>query len=340
MATVHLLSAAAQSTAPWDYAFDDLERMRRSADRDRRGVHALTDDPATADVILFVENCDPIRHYFEVRRHPVYRAHRDKCFLFCRHDFPVAFLPGVYASIPARWHDPSRTRGGLYLNAFDHPFITYDETPTPRDYLYSFIGQAGTHSLRSALMQLPPEDGFLFDTTPYWPYAELPVETRTALERQYADVAARSKFVLCPRGRGASSIRLFEMMRMGRAPVIISDEWTPPDGPDWSAVSVRVAEDDLDRLPELLRGRADEAEEMGERARRCWEQWFSEEATFHRVTNWCLDIQAAQGQRSSPWSHVLPQLARPPYLKMALRTAYGQLPARKKRPQSSAARVG
>jgi hypothetical protein len=242
----------------------------------------------------------------------------------------VPFLPGVYASIPRRWHDPARTRGGLYLNAFDHPFVQYAPEHTHRDYLYSFIGQVGTHPLREALMELPAKsDGFLFDTTPYWPYADLSAATREALEQQYVDVAARSRFVLCPRGRGASSIRLFEMMRMGRAPVILSDAWTPPDGPDWDAFSVRVPESEVGTLPDVLRARADEAEAMGERARRCWEDWFSEEATFHRVTNWCLDLTAERSsRRAAPWSHVLPQLLRPLYLRTFLRTAYSQLKTR------------
>ena len=330
MATVHLLSAAARASSPWEYAFDDLDRMRRSAAADRFGVHTLTDDPTAADVILFVENCDPMRHYLEVRRHPVYRADPERCFLFSRYDYPVPFLPGVYASIPQRWHDPARTRGGLYLNAFDHPFIEYTPASIARTHLYSFIGQVGTHPLREALMDLPDDEGFLFDTTPYWPYAELDDETRDALEQQYVDVAARSAFVLCPRGRGASSIRLFEMMRMGRAPVILSDEWTPPDGPDWNAFSVRVAEKDVARLPHLLRERADEAEAMGERARRCWEDWFSVEATFHRVTDWCLALKTERPARlGAPWSYVLPQLMRPQNLRPFLRTAYERLENRR-----------
>jgi hypothetical protein len=328
MASVHLLSAASLAADPWDYAFDDLERMRRSATQDRFGIHALTDFPEQADIILFVENCDPIRHYFEVRQHPVYQKHRDRCFLFSRHDYPVPFLPGVYASIPNRWYAPTRTRSGLYLNAFDHPFISYDPTPTPRKYLFSFIGQASTHPLRSKIMDLPDKDGFLFDTTAYWPYADLPAETQKALEAQYVDTAQQSKFVLCPRGRGVSSIRLFEMMRMGRAPVIISDDWIAPTGPDWSSFSIRVAEADLPRLPSLLRNRADDAEDMGRQARLCWEDWFSEEATFHRVVNWCLDLkEAAPSAAGHPIIEVLPQLLHPQYLKTFLRTGYERLRA-------------
>ncbi|MFO8100167.1 MAG: exostosin family protein [Salinibacter sp.] len=296
--------------------------MRRSAETDRFGVHRLADAPSDADVILFVENCDPVRHYLEVRRHPVYRAHGPRCFLFSRHDFPIPFLPGVYASISRRWYDPARTRSGFYLDVFDKSFLP-DAMPTAdRTYLYSFIGQLSTDPVRTALANLSHPDQFVFDTSSYWPYADLPADTRAELETQYGEVARQSRFVLCPRGRGASSIRLFEMMRMGRAPVIISDEWVPPSGPDWSAFSIRVAESDIPGLPALLEARADDAIAMGRRARAAWDEWFSPESAFHRVTNWCLDLQNTQ---TSPWRtpyRVGRQLAHPTYLRSFMRTAF------------------
>jgi len=43
-------------------------------------------------------------------------------------------------------------------------------------------------------------------------------------KQNYARLIANSKFVLCPQGVGPSSLRLFETLLMGRAPVIISDE--------------------------------------------------------------------------------------------------------------------
>ncbi len=39
-----------------------------------------------------------------------------------------------------------------------------------------------------------------------------------------------------PRGIGASSVRIFEAMRAGRAPVIISDDWIVPPVGDWGSV--------------------------------------------------------------------------------------------------------
>jgi hypothetical protein len=322
MASVHLLSVAARSAAPWPYAFDDLQRMHRSAAADRFGVHRLTDDPAAADIILFVENCDPARHYLEVRRHPVYRAHRDRCFLFSRHDFPIPFLPGIYASINRRWYDPERTRSGFYLDVFDKAFLTETSAATDREYLYSFIGQLSTDPIRAALTELTHPAQFVFDTSDYWPYADLPDDTRQALEAQYVEVARQSRFVLCPRGRGVSSIRLFEMMRMGRAPVIIADDWVPPSGPDWDRFSLRVPEARVGDLPALLEARAEEAVEMGLHAQAAWNDWFAPGAAFHRVADWCLELQATRP--ATRWRtpyRVGRQLTEPKYFRSALRTA-------------------
>ena len=50
--------------------------------------------------------------------------------------------------------------------------------------------------------------------------------------------------MICPRGWGSSSIRLFEVMEMGRVPVIISDAWVN-EAPKWADFSVRVSEADV-----------------------------------------------------------------------------------------------
>lgn len=295
--------------------------MEHAASCDRFQHHECTDNPDQAAVILFVENADPIPHFFrEVRTHPYYQQHAEKCFLHTKSDLPVPFLPGVYASLQQSWHRPSRTRTGGYLKAFTHHFIEADVPVENQDLLYSFIGKRSTHPIRDQVLALNHERQFLFDTTPYWPYGELDDATRHKLEQQYADVSLRSKFILCPRGIGTSSIRLFESLRMGRAPVIISDDWVPPEGPDWSACSIRVPEDQVDRIPQLLEAREDDAEVLGCQARQVWDDYFAADAIFHRVVEWCLSIK-----RSRPLPErllrftVLSQLLHPIYGKALLR---------------------
>ncbi|MDQ2919268.1 MAG: glycosyltransferase family 47 protein, partial [Verrucomicrobiota bacterium] len=136
-------------------------------------------------------------------------------------------------------------------------------------------------------------------------------------------------FVLCPRGVGASTIRLFETMRMGRVPVILSDEWVPPVGPLWEKFSVRVAEKDFAQVPRLLEEREHMAVPMGQLARREWEEWFSPEVAFHRVVDYCLAIK--EGRR---WPEALArwpvylQLARPFHFRRLLRRKFDELRGR------------
>ena len=41
-------------------------------------------------------------------------------------------------------------------------------------------------------------------------------------------------------------------MMLGRVPVIVSDQWVPPDGPDWESFSMRVKEREVDTIPAML----------------------------------------------------------------------------------------
>ena len=318
MATVYLLSSAHGEGPGRPHPFDELIRMQEAAACDRFGTHQVVEAPEQADLILFVENCHTLQHYREVRRHPVYQAHAERCALHSRHDQPMPLLPGVYASLTPRTHHPERTRTGGYLKAFAHHHARYAAPLQKPRYLYSFIGKVSTHPVREALMQLPDDKAFLFNTDPYWPYGALSADQQRELQTQYRAVSLNSAFVLCPRGIGTSSMRLFETLRMGRVPVIIADDWIPPVGPDWDACSVRVAERDVAHLPDLLRARQDEVPAMAAAARAVWTSWFSREVTFHRTVDWCLDVVPA----SHGWSwDTLPHLLSPTHLKSAWRYA-------------------
>lgn len=339
MATVLLTSAAPASDPSWPYPYDELERMRTSAQSDRFGVHTRTKDGSAADIILFIENTNTARHFFHVLSHTLYDQYPHKCYLFSRHDHPIPFLPGVYASLPQRWHRKDHTRSGSYLKAFGHTHVRFDPLIEPGAYLYSFLGKTSTHPIRDRICALTHPRQVVQDTSPFWPYGELTETARQELQDNYRRVSHESSFILAPRGEGASSIRLFESLRMGRAPVIISDDWMPPEGPDWEAFSFRVAEAEIEQIPDLLERHEHRAPEMGRRAREAWENWFSAEATFHRVTEWCLDIQASRSSASSrPYLKALPQCLSPRYARIVGSTLKRHL-FRRRHPSSTAPEV-
>jgi len=192
------------------------------------------------------------------------------------HTFP--FLPGLYTSVPRRWYRADRMRSGPYLDMFiderhvvHRPFDTHSA-----DRLFSFTGSfnTATAAVRERLHKLRDHGrGLVRDTTER---AEAigtidddadRKQARSQFRKEYADLMAESWFVLCPRGRAPTSVRLQDTMKIGRTPVITSDEWVPPEGPDWNSFSIRVAERNVSQIPKLLEEREPDARAMGKRAR-------------------------------------------------------------------------
>jgi hypothetical protein len=130
-----------------------------------------------------------------------------------------------------------------------------------------------------------------------------------AFWQQYAEAIQQSAFGLCPRGIGTSSVRIFDVMQSGRVPVILSDDWVLPDGPDWASFSILVPEKDVESIPERLEAKRGEAERMGRLARKAWEDWYADDVVFHRVVQWCCDIRDQRVLREAilRWS-VYPRL--------------------------------
>ncbi len=294
MTRVLLLSAA---PAGHERAYLDLEQLRRAATLDRFGVHRVVERPEDAELILFVETSGYAGYYFElVRRHSLYRSRRADCYLFCSTDKLIPMLPGVYASVEQSWYWGSWTRSSHYLGVLERGHMRYSSDQCECLYLFSFVGSTASHPVRRKLMSVSHPRALLVDTQAA-PGDPSP-RSGEDYEREYAQNIKRSEFVLCPRGGGASSLRLFETMMLGRVPVIISDQWIAPSGPDWDSFSVRVNEAELDTIPHVLEERASEAARMGETARAAWLEWFSESASFHRVVESCLELAQSASSRA------------------------------------------
>jgi hypothetical protein len=72
---------------------------------------------------------------------------------------------------------------------------------------------------------------------------------------EFEDVLAASEFVLCPRGFGRTSFRLYEAMSFGAIPIYIWEEveWLPyPEEIDWNELIVSVHTDQISELPGII----------------------------------------------------------------------------------------
>jgi hypothetical protein len=327
MARVLLLSATPEDDQT-DFNLAPLQEALRCAELDRFHIHSVVANPDTADLIIFVEFYGAGWYFARVRRHPLVKRHREKCFLFSANPLVIPLLPGVYTGVEKSWAT-SRTRPGFYLGRPLNEFTTYTAPAHDLPYLFSFMGSVRNAAVRAQLATLRHPRSFFQNTTDDFDRVlnrTIDRQERLDYHRRYAELTKATKFVLCPRGVSASSVRLFETMRMGRVPVILSDGWVAPIGPRWNEFSLRVQERNFARVPALLEKLEPEAVKMGRLARTEWERWFSEEVLFHHLVELCLDIRAKRKlpESWSRWAAYL-QFLEPFHFRRVLGTIYRRL---------------
>jgi hypothetical protein len=221
--------------------------------QDEVAVHLLERDPARADALLFVDlhqhPDDPA--LAQLRHHALVRKYRSKVYVYDERDQPFFTFSGVYASGTPRISRRFPIVGGPY------PHLLTRLTPRHQepDLLFSFRGDGSNSRVRSAMLELSHPRAVLEDTRGVNFFDGSPErfgEASLAAQLAYAELVARSKFILCPRGSGVSSFRLYETLSAGRVPVVISNDWLPPPRVDWDACTVRIREDAVDTIPVVL----------------------------------------------------------------------------------------
>jgi len=251
--------------------------------------HTLVPTPHQADLILFLGN---IGDYPEaLLESATYRAFPDKCTLYTEQDQFVPLIPGVYASA----HSSRHTRvgrvfsfdyissHGRFTNAFVQPYTSAD-----KKFLFTFQG-GSTCILRKRLFNLNFDrpDVLIENTSTYGHWLETPAADQIDRQRRYAETLNASHFVLCPRGAGVSSIRFFEVLRAGIAPVLIADRFELPPGIDWDKFLIRVKERDIARLPQILAPLISTAAERGRLAREAYLANFADHVAFDKIIALC-----------------------------------------------------
>jgi hypothetical protein len=231
-----------------------------------------------------------------IRDHPVARRHWDRVMVYDERDVPWRSFPGVYVGMTARAFDERTQRAWGYVTLSKSPERTVDP-----DLLFSFVG-SNTAACRQPLLKLRHRDAVIEEVHGFMFWDEA-VPGFAARRERFQEVLARSRFVLCPRGRGTSSIRLYETLAAGRVPVIISDDWVAPRGPDWAACSIRWPEGRIEGLVEQLEEMDGDWPTMSAAAAREYDEFFAADATFHRLVELCRELREG-GCRPSPRSLV------------------------------------
>jgi hypothetical protein len=257
----------------------------KAYDNAKQKEFELTNDPSMADLILFVENSRYHSGFFfqKLKKSPLIKQFPDKTYMYNPHDHPWFVLPGLYPSVPLALFNRSFIAAVPYIESINN-FIYYDSS-VPSKYLFSFVGNPNS-SPRKKILKITHPRG-LVKGTPQNMFGSI---SQNDSKVDYANIMNQSKFVLCPRGAGTSSFRIFEAMQAGRVPVIISDNWVRPIGPEWDKFAIFIAERSIKNIPQILLEEEVFWDLKSKIAREAWESYFSSENIFNYMINSLLNL--------------------------------------------------
>jgi hypothetical protein len=266
---------------------------------------SITESPDKADLILIAHSGNELSnkdYITEVQSHNLISRYPEKCFTISFFkDKPLVLNRGVYESPMSLWNKQKRVITGAYLPGMFNPLIKksyvtgYSSIREEKQNLASFIGRR-SHQIRHKLFNLrfKRKDILIQDSSHFSAWSKKSDKDKTADHEKYLSILTKSKFAICPRGLGSSSIRLFEAMSLGVCPVIISDEWVPPIGPDWDECSIFLKESEIGSLEKILEEYENKYSEMGDKALIAFREYFSDEKYFDYLIDRCMGIKENQ----------------------------------------------
>jgi len=122
-----------------------------------------------------------------------------------------------------------------------------------KDIWASFVGAEYTHFTRVQIFKLFANDRrfVLLNRGKTWHFY-LPEHELAQNAQEYQEILARSRFALCPRGTGASTIRFWESLQAGSIPVLIANDMRLPTFFDWDTCIIKIKETEIHLIPEIL----------------------------------------------------------------------------------------
>ena len=234
---------------------EQLLNLYEHADKTR---YSITKKPEEADIVLLTDGF--FDNYGEaIFNNELLKRFTNKAFLLANVFRPLPLFRGIFTSAEKSIFNFGRIRSCSYTSGwsnFRNPFVEEhylnNSLPPEKQYLFSFMGRNCDPSRDQIFKSsFKRKDIVIENTDSTFSLYQNNGNTR---ERQqyYYETLLQSKFALAPRGWSANSYRLFEAMMLGVAPVIISDEWILPEGPDWKSFSLIIPSKKVNKLEDEI----------------------------------------------------------------------------------------
>jgi hypothetical protein len=266
----------------WDLFISNLPQTTSS--------YSITDNPNKADVIISPSALQLDNANLRAILKPLFRDEVSH-FVWDWGDKPVGRLSGFYCSLQNSLFDKSRHRSMCYPLTFNELVEEF-----PQDDVTFNFGLVGgvTAGVRERLFHIfkptELENNSLFQIQP-GDWSKVFDRTGSQSKRAYANFLRKTRFILCPRGYGVGSVRLFETLKAGRVPVIISDGYVLPSGIDWNNCSIRIKEREIRSIPEVIYSKLDDWSRMAFNARDVFLSNFSEQTVMSYMVKNISQIQ-------------------------------------------------
>jgi len=196
-----------------------------------------------------------------------------KYYCVCTHDdAPTESLPPDTLVFGAGGNNTSTIPIPLVVSKI--PYFKDGE----KDIRASFVGSY-THPIRGQMAHYASPE-FVLSMQPQW--SETITDERF---NAFETVSSRSQYVLCPRGYGPTSYRLYEAFQYGAVPVYISDRfWLPwEDEVTWDDLIIKITPEQIPDIKTILDRYDEKREAMIEYAASIYDEFFSIEGVFKKI---------------------------------------------------------
>ena len=241
--------------------------------------HATVEEvlnPDEADALIIHEEVSfkNFRYIKSLLADPIVSKHLAKTFTINFDDCATGLLKGLYSNIPKSRLNANHHIAVPYAEYFNELVFndqTAEATKQPK-YLASWRGNLRSNKIRPTLLKyFRSMSDCIVEFSDSW--LNHPLEEKS----NYISLMLDAKFSLCPAGWAPSSFRIYESMALGRCPVIIADDFTPPKGPNWHDFALFYPQNKLKDLHPFLKEHEPIAKEMGSKAKEAFENYFSAE---------------------------------------------------------------
>lgn len=242
---------------------------------------------------------------------PIVGRYAHKVYTVNTDDAAAGLLRGLYTCLRSSRFEPALHVAVPFMAQPNENVAAMAGTPRPpATLLATWRGNPKSNrKLREGLLKVYGKSpAFQVETTESW------LDHGPDEKRRFVDLLRSGKFSLCPGGWAPASMRIFESMALGVAPVILADEFVEPKGPDWSTVSVKIREDDLPLLQQRLESRDADYLALGDAAHQAWRTYFHYDNMVAYYADALLTLIHDHGPGESPEAEFArwrsPQMAR------------------------------